>query len=399
MRPRTEAFIGFGALTVLAALAAVGGRARAPEAATVDDLDPSTFLTDPGGARGLLEATQRMGIDVLRFRGRPAALDSLTDRPRQLLAIIGPTAPVSPPDVTLLLRFHRSSDLLLAGKSAENVMRCFGYKVDRRLFDSVRTDGMQATAPFAHATLVATNHAVFTDSSRRADVGDVRCQVPAYRSVHTVLGSPRGPVVMRLEEPSGRQVILVADAALLSNHALRDSDAGPLALSLFAGRYDHVVFDEYHHGWGAEGSLAAATLAWSLRSPWGWVAWQLIGVGVLALLSGAIRFGPAMPAFSRTRRSPLEHVRALATALAAARGHDEAVAAIVRGLRRRLAPPALRSRGDWRNWLAQRDRRTASPAEREALVTLTSLTQPGQPSSSVLLAANAVEDLWQSLQH
>ncbi len=231
------------------------------------------------------------------------------------------------------------------------------------------------------------------------DVGRIACRVPAFTSVRTLLGSPRGPVVLRLEEASGRQVILVADAALLSNHALRDTDAGPFVLDLFAGHYEHIIFDEYHHGYGAAGSLGAATLAWSRRSPWGWAAWQLIGVGVAALLFGAIRFGPALPGITRRRRSPLEHVHALATALSAARGHDEAIAAIVRGLRRRLAPPALRARGDWRLWLQQRDRQNASPEERAALTTLNSLTQPGQPSSSVLHAANAVEDLWQSLQH
>ena len=120
-----------------------------------------------------------------------------------------------------------------------------------------------------------------------------------------------------------------------------------------AGKYDQVLFEEYHHGFGAAGSLAGAVLAWSKSSPWGWLVWQGAIVGLVALLFGAVRFGLARPAIARTRRSPLEHVRALATALAAARGHDVAIAAIVRGLRRRLLPPALRSRGDWRLWLKQ----------------------------------------------
>ncbi len=63
-------------------------------------------------------------------------------------------------------------------------------------------------------------------------------------------------------------------------------------------------------------------------------------VGVIALLFGAVRFGPPRPAIPRKRRSPLEHVRALATALAAAHGHDVAVATIIRG----LAPPTLPGR-------------------------------------------------------
>ncbi|MGH7584549.1 MAG: hypothetical protein ACREL5_15145, partial [Gemmatimonadales bacterium] len=141
-----------------------------------------------------------------------------------------------------------------------------------------------------------------------------------------------------------------------------------------------------------------ATIAWSRRSPWGWAAWQLAGVGVLALLFGAVRFGPAIAVIGRQRRSPLEHVRALATALAAAHGHDEAIAAMVRGLRRRLTPRGLRRRGDWKGWLARLDRGHASPAARSAIDQLELLTQPGQPPASVLRAADAVEDIWENLR-
>jgi hypothetical protein len=398
MRPRTEALIGLGALTVLATVAALVGGSRTPEAESARLARPSTFLTSPGGAKGLLDAIQRLGIEAQRFRERPKELTRFTGRPRQLLAVLDPTARISAPDVMLLVRFNHSADLLLAGDGAERLMRCFGYKIERRFFDSVRVAGLRASAPWVSGALVATNQAVYTDSSRAEDVGRLSCRIPAFRSVTTLLRSTRGPVVIRLERDSGQRVILVSDASLLSNQALRDTDAGPFVLGLLVEQYQHVLFDEYHHGYGASGSLAAATLAWSWRSPWGWAAWQLTAVGVLALLFSAIRFGPAVPGISRARRSTLEHVRALATALSAAHGHDEAIASIVRGLRRRLAPPIMRPHGDWRTWLEQRDRRDASSGDRETLTTLTSLTQPGQPSSSVLRAANAVEDLWQSLQ-
>ncbi len=399
MRPRTELLVGLSILTALAVVAALAGKQRAPADETTKVAQPSTFLASPGGAKGLLDAVQRIGIEAQRFRERPRELTRFEGRPRQLLAILDPSKGISAPDAALLLRFGRSADLLLAGDATDDMMRCFGYKIERRFFDSVRVDGPQARAPWVSAALASTDKASYTDSSRATDVGRFTCKVPAFRSITTLLRSPRGPVVIQLERDSGQRVILVADASLLSNRALRDTDAGPFVLGLLAGRYQYVLFDEYHHGYGASGSLAKATLAWSGRSPWGWAAWQLAAVGVLALLCAAVRFGPPVPGIPRTRRSALEHVRALATALSAAHGHDEAIGAMVRGLRRRLAPPAMRSRGDWRAWLAQRNRRDASPGERQALATLTALTQPGQPSSSVLHAANAVEDLWQNLQH
>jgi hypothetical protein len=169
-------------------------------------------------------------------------------------------------------------------------------------------------------------------------------------------------------------------------------------LGWVAGRYDRVIFDEYHHGFGASGSLAGSVVGSSARTPWGWAVWQAAAVGVLALLFGAIRFGPARSGIERRRRSPLEHVRALARALSAARGHDVAIAALVRGLRRRVVPPAIRARGDAAGWLRQLDGSLLSPRGREALGELRSLTRPGQPSSGVLRAANAVEDLWEELR-
>lgn len=399
MRPRTEAFLALGALAVLATVAAIAGRARAPAEATADLGDPSTFRTDPGGARALLEAAQQLGVDVLRFRDRSASLATLAHRPQQLLALIGPTSLVAAPDIPLLLQFHRSADLLLAGLAADNVMRCFGYKVRPRPFDSLAVAGAGAAAPYTHATLVATGETTHIDSSREADVGRISCKVPAYAAIDTLLTSTGGAVMVRITGDSGRRTYLVADAALLSNASLRRSGAGPFFVGLIAGSYRQVIFDEYHHGYGASGSLPRAVLEWSRESPWGWAAWQLALVGVLALLFGAVRFGPPIVAISRTRRSSLEHVGALATALSAAQGHDQAIAAMVRGLRRRLVPPAMRSRGDWKTWLAARDRPTASPVERSAVATLTTLIQPGQPQSSVLRAADAVEDLWESLQH
>jgi hypothetical protein len=192
--------------------------------------------------------------------------------------------------------------------------------------------------------------------------------------------------------------VIAADAGLFRNRALRDTPAGSFALSLFVGRYRRVIFEEAHHGFQEGGSLARATLGWTLRSPWGWAMWQMGVVGLLALLGSAFRFGPPRRVIQRQRRSPVEHVRALATALAAARGHDVAIAAIVEGLRRRLLPAGQRPQGDWREWVGRLGQHAKGARAREAVSTLKSLTRPGQPPDGVLKAANAVEDVWQELR-
>jgi hypothetical protein len=400
MRPRSEVALAITLLGVLVLVAGLLGRRPAADT----DERPSTFSVAPGGARGLLDAVKRLGIPVQRFRERSRELPRIGASPRQVLVILAPSVDFSAPERSAVLAFAEDADLILAGRDAQSLMRCFGYRVNRRILDSatVAPPGLRPgpRAPWVRATLSATGQRVVVDSSRAYDVDRVSCVVPPLAGVDTLLLSTQGrPVALRLRRADRpRDVVLVADEELFRNRALRRTEAGPFVLGLFAGRYHRVVFEEYHHGFGAAGSLAALTIDWSRRSPWGRLVWQAAAVGLLALLFGAVRFGPPRPGIPRVRRSLLEHLRALAAALASARGHDVAIGAMVRGLRRRLVPLGLRTRGDWRTWLTRMGGTTLSPRAREALALLDSLTRPGQPSSSVLRAANAVEDVWEDLK-
>ncbi len=399
MRARTEAAIGLALLGALVALAAaVGHRENRPEQ---QDWRASSYLPGPRGTRALAEALGRLGIGVERYRRSSRQLDGLHPPSPALLAVVDPVRPFTPSETRQLLAWHESpggGDLLLAGEGAAGVMRCFGYQPDLRERDSVRIREPGRWPPLG--AVLAASESVVVDSSGIADRGVWSCAVPAYSRIDTLLSGATGrTVALRLVqvEPD-RTVLLLADATLLRNRALRETAAGPWALALFAGTYRQVIFEEAHQGFGAGGSLAQATLEWSSRSPLGWTAWQLALVGILMLLAGAIRFGPIRPAIPRQRRSPLEHVRALATALAAARGHDVAIGAVVQGLRRRLLPAGQRGRGDWRAWVDRLSHNVRSRRGLEAAATLHSLTRPGQPPEGVLRAANAVEDVWEELR-
>jgi len=399
MRPRTEALAGAAALLLLTALAAALGRRANRE--TVGDFRASTFVPGPLGSRALADGLSRLKVEVRRYRGRIRALEG--DSTTTLLAVIDPDLPLSGLDREALLRWsEETGDLLLAGPGAEPVMRCFGFSLDWRGRDSLALSAPGEGGPWPRVAgvLAAAADSVVEDTTRLADARIFRCAVPPVSQVDTLLTTTSGRVAaLRLRlDPSGRQVILLADAGVLRNRALRETAAGPFALALLAGGYRRVIFEEAHHGFGEGGSLAGATLGWSLRSPWGWAGWQLAAAGLVALFAGAVRFGPAIPVIVRRRRSPLEHVRALATALAAARGHDVAIGSIVQGLRRRLLPAGQRGRGDWRPWVAQLPQRVRTPRARDAARTLESLTRPGQPPDGVLRAANAVEDVWEELR-
>ena len=397
MQPRTELALGTALLVVLAIGAGLLGLSRGR--LTDADRRRSTFLAGPAGARGFAEALGRLGVRVESYRRPVATLDSAA-APRTLVAFVGPTRYLDAREGRELARLGH--DLLLAGPGAGAAMRCLGWDVEPRLRDSLpllpAAGGERRPFPPAHAVLRERASAVAVDSSESEDDAPVTCSAPAARTVDTLLRATGGRVVaLRAELEDGRAVTLVADDALFTNRALRDTGAGPFALGLVVPRYDRVMVDEYHHGYDASRSLSGATLDWAFRSPWGWAILQLVAVGVLALVAAGVRFGPIRAGIERQRRSSLEHVRALATALAAARGHDVAVGLIVQGLRRRLSGAGQPSRGEIGAWLDGLAPSVRTARGRAALETLTTLTRRPASAEDVLSATDAVETLWEEL--
>ena len=407
MRPRTEFGLAIGLFAAVVALAAAVGASR--RGTPPDDVRASSFIAGPNGARALADGLRRLDVQVRSSRQLFPDLDNdSTGRGRRLLAIISPVLEISGAEQEKLLAQlagPRGADLLLVGVASSDLMRCFGFRVDTRPPESVRVRPVAGQEhggewPRLGALLSRSTTRVVIDSSRIADVGITSCVVPPIGRIDTLLTSETGrAIALRLwRDDLDQRIVLIADATLARNRALRESPAGPLLLGLIAESYQRVVFDEMHQGFAVGGSLLDALLEWSERSPWGWAGWQLIVVGLLALAAGTIRFGPIRVAIPRKRRSPLEHVRALATALAASRGHDVAIGAIVRGLYRRLHPGNRQPRRDWRAWVDYLTQQLRSPRAQDAARTLQSLTRPGQPSEGVLRAANAVEDVWEELR-
>lgn len=404
MRARTETLLGAAVVAGLMLGAALLGNANNRIGSS--DLRASTFQAGPAGVRGLAEALERLGVEVTRVRRIPRRLADAHPGARQALVVLEPSVLPDDDDRDAMIDFVRAprgGDLLLAGPTAEGVMSCFGYAVRRTVFDSTQAIPPGAVAgpesPWVHNEIVPARIDVSPRKRNRFSALR-RCSAPSFTTVDTLLVGTGGDVIaLRLRGgPRDRHVILMSDAELLRNRTMRRTDAGLFALMLFTGRYDRVLFDEFHHGFRAGGSLAGATWRWSLTSPFGWLVWQLAAVGVLALLAAGFRFGPARAGIVRTRRSHLEHVRALATALRAARGHDVAIGALVRGLRRRLGTASHTSREDWRVWLAAFDSTTTTPRARDAMGRLRAAATPGQSEQGVLAAANAMEDLWKELR-
>jgi hypothetical protein len=396
MRPGIEVAVGAAVLVVLGAGAAALGSRRARVGDT--DLRRSTYLVGPSGASAYAQALGRLGVRVDRSRLPVGLLDRSAPMPG-VLGFLGPTIPLTSAEGAAIARLP--ADLLLAGPTAASAMQCLGYDVIPHA-DSVvvprSSHGDSLPAPYVRRVLRYRASHVVADSSNMADDQVVTCVVPAAARTDTLITATGGPVAIRLSLQGGRHALLVSDDRLFSNRVLRETAAGPLALGLVYPGYRRIVVDEYHHGFDATGSLAGATLAWSIRSPWGWGVWQLLAVGVIALLAAAIRFGPARRVIERRRRSPLEHVRALATALAAAGGHDVAVRLIVQGLRRRLGQGGPRDKESPVAWLGTLASSARTAPARAALSRLTDIAGRHATGDEVLEAASDVETLWEELK-
>ncbi len=387
MRPRTSLIIAATALAMVGFVAASLGQRQARPG----DADPrrSTLLVGPQGARAWADALQLLGVRVARHRRRTTELPA--PLPGDLYAILDPAARLSPLDGLRLEAWRTAGgSVLAAGRGSAAYLACFRLRPAVRFGDHAVIDGDTLAI---NAVLEAGRQ----DSTAVGERAASSCAVGAYRTDTLLRSTTMEPVAVRITTDSGGAALLVADGGLFANRALKESTAGEFTLGLVYGSYGHVLVDEYHQGFGPGGGILPAARRWLFSAPAGWAIIQLGLVGLLVLLTSAVRFGPARQVIVRRRRSALEHVRALATALAAAGGHDVAVSLVVRGLRRRLTRAGDPMRASITEWLAALPARTHSPAGRAAAERLLTLTSGPADVKSVRQAAIAVEDVWQDL--
>jgi hypothetical protein len=195
---------------------------------------------------------------------------------------------------------------------------------------------------------------------------------------------------VRLHFRSGGSALLVADPGIFRNRTLRDTDAGTMVIGwVFEHRPRALVVDEYHQGFGRSASLPGAVVARVWNTPVGWLLVQLVLAGVLLLALGALRFGPERPVIDSRRRSPLEHLDALAAGLERTHSAKTAVGLILAGLQRRLGSRAT---------IEELRARTTHHAAGTTHDTPPHAARPTPDDASVMTAANEVEDLWESLK-
>ncbi len=136
------------------------------------------------------------------------------------------------------------------------------------------------------------------------------------------------------------KVVIISDPDIFHNVFAKDGRA-IIALSRAliwmqaADAKRPVVFDEYHQGYGIHADITKAVRSALMHTPAGRAATQAIIASLILLFAlGARPLPPVAPA-QITRRSPLEHVGALANAYDQTDAKDIALERLIRGLRRR----------------------------------------------------------------
>ena len=381
----------------------------APTTGRQGDERLTTLSTTAQGAQGLAELLQRLGWEVVRDSAAPAAapLD-----PDAVYAVLDPPEQLTGREV------HRYLDAVRAGAGllvvvgdrgdpfADSLGVARGSGGARMRIDSATVRGCPARektfgiswpqgavysywlVPFRPLRGDTVHfHAVSRPLTRRErrEAGLRDIDVAMVESDTT-----RRPAPAAIGMPLGRgRVVALADPDWLRNDVLRVCrwHAGVQAARMAqwlggaAAAPRRIVFDEWHQGRGAHPSAARTFRHFLAGTPAGRVLGATI-VGLLVLLAAsAVR--PLAPLATERieRRSPLEHVGALARAYEQVGATRAAARRLVRGLRRRTAAGTLRAMPDERFLDALAERHPALAPD--IGVVRDALTQPRTPEQLV----------------
>jgi uncharacterized protein DUF4350 len=360
LRPRIVFPVIIGAVILVALLAPdqIAGR--------TGNSRLSTNSSEPQGAKLFYELSQRLGWQVEQRR-----TPDVTPSPPVIHAVLDPASPLRMSEAHALLEHVRQGGALLLvlgggdpiaeslhvatgpsghpvgaidadSASCTNQPRSFVplWPDDRPYLNTIRWRG---EIPAGIRTFLS----VDTVGPRMP-----RARPPRTVQPETIAVAPARPVVSRASRaaavgfPYGLgRIVVGADPDLLRNDVLRACGYGVDVPAVRMLEYlrdggavprDRIVFDEYHQGYGAQPGTVRGIAAYLSGTPSGHLLFQLLGAGLVLLLAAAPRAVPPTDVERIERRSPLEHVDALARAYLQVGATRTAMQRLLRGVRRRV---------------------------------------------------------------
>lgn len=373
-RPRTVRWFLRPIIVLPAAALLVAGVALVtPEDVTARGGDPrlTTYSTSAMGASLYMELAQRLGWRVERQLTSRLAADSSVIR-----AVLDPAVMLRRAEVHDLLEHVRAGGALLAvlGDNLELLGDSLGLRVGAGGFvplpgagaDTACSDSSRAIIPLwpdkrAHLyrlrwrrpppAVVDTFVAVRSTDSAGAPM--VRRKIPGRGSrplvrldapTVTVLDTVLNAAVIGFAVGRGRLVV-ASDPDALRNDALRECSHGLAVPAVRALEYlagggavprQTIAFDEFHQGFGDQPGTLRAVAAYLGGRPTGRALLTVLAAGLVLLAGAAPRAIAPHDPERVERRSPLEHVDALARAYEQVHATRTASLRLLRGTRRRV---------------------------------------------------------------
>jgi hypothetical protein len=340
-------------LVLIIAIAALSGRSAADSILR----RPSTFFTDPSGARAIYLVLQRVMPSVQQWRLPLTEFQRIPQRSGASLIVMGPS-PMSEAESKSLDEWISTGGQLILASNTDWFVQT-GAKP--------RTNGFLG------------QHGV--DSTKRPG--------PAIQAaVFKQIGRGR--------------IIYLPDTYVFSNSSLSGTD-NSVWLAERCGEWGSggVLFDEYHLGFAQQRGLISLIAAF-LITPWGLVCAQLSLAGVVYLFGCKRRFGRPVEEMPVERTDPLETIRALGGLFKSARARSLAARTIqqylhayvssVLGYRVDLMDPGTRERlsGPMRIQKTDLDSyaMAAQPVMSARSLSDVELVQFGQKATAVLRSFN-----------
>lgn len=319
------------------------------------DGDPrlTTRSTDPLGAKLFYELAGRMGYTTLRTSDATFPKGEQT-----ILAVLDPVLDLNPLEVHDMLEHVRAGGALLAVLGDGTTSLSDSLRVSIEKLGATVTRAMGSARQCSTGTVFTRNglwlgpaslYALKIPDSISAEMRSF-VYVDAFLVKKSSVTAPR-PAMVGIAYGVGRMVI-ASDPDVLRNDALRNCGYGldvavadALRYLTFGGPSERrtLVFDEFHQRGAARSGMTRLIREYLIETRSGRTLLQICLAGLVLLIAAIPRVLPPREDQRLARRSPLEHVDALARVYAQVGATRTGALRLVRGLQRRLSGSTKRA--------------------------------------------------------
>lgn len=333
------AFVGVAVLYALFAEELVVGRTGDPRL--------TTYSTQPQGAALFADLATKLGWRIVRRRE-----PTLSTETGVIHAVLAPAQPPRAEEVEALFERVEAGDALLLVLSGDADPFAGALDLDVAAGHPVQSGAADCEDPSDLVVRLWPGRPLLYGLRWTAPPPDSVVEFVTLSASADDEPEPPGPAVIGFPWGRGR-IVVASDPDFLRNDALRVCSYGLDVRAVRALEYLRdggdrpratIVFDEYHHGYGEQPGTMGAMASYLSGTPSGRFLFQMVGAGLVLLFALAPRAIAPVDPERIERRSPLEHVDALARAYAQVGGTRTATAHLLRGVRRRVQRGALRAR-------------------------------------------------------